>query len=76
MSFKSQVVRKAVDITPGTPYDFAEYLYVGVSGDVVVTQADGTTATYKDLSAGYWHPIASSNIVSSGTTATNMKAGY
>ena len=76
MSFKSQIVQKAVDITPGTSYDESQFLYLGASGNVVVTQPDGTTTTYTDLAAGYWHPIASTNIVSSGTTATNMKAGY
>lgn len=66
---------KAWDVTPGTSYDQARGLYVGVSGDVVVTQPDATTTTYTALAAGFWHPIYSTNIVASGTTATNIKAG-
>ena len=76
MSFKQTIVQKAVDVTPGTPYDLSQFLYVGVSGDVVVTQPDTTTTTYVDLAAGFWHPIASTNVVASGTDATNIKAGY
>ena len=45
MSFKQTIVQKAVDVTPGTPYDLSQFLYVGVSGDVVVTQPDTTTTT-------------------------------
>ncbi len=76
MSFKSQIVTKAVDITTDTPYDLAPFLYVGVSGDVVVVQDDDTTVTYKDLAAGFWHPIQSKEVETTNTTATNMKAGY
>ncbi len=68
-------IEKAWDVTPGTSYSKARGLYVGVTGNVVVTQPDATTTTYTGLAAGYWHPIYSTNIVASGTTATNIKAG-
>lgn len=60
-------------VTVDTAYgEFATWLYVGVSGDVNLTQWDGTTITLTGLAAGVWHPIYSVQINSSGTTATNI----
>jgi hypothetical protein len=55
--------------------EFATWLYVGVSGNVNITQWDGTTITLTGLVAGVWHPIYSTQINSSGTTATNLAWG-
>lgn len=76
MSFKSQIVQKAVDVTPDTPYSESQFLYIGSSGDLRVVQPDGTNTTYVGLAIGIWHPIASTMIIDSGTTADEIKVGY
>ena len=59
-----------------TPYgEFATWLYVGVTGNVNLTQWDGTTITLVGLAAGVWHPIYSLMINTAGTAATNILWG-
>ena len=53
---------------------FTRGIYVGGSGDVAVTMADGNTVTFKSLAAGIIHPICVTRIWSTGTTATNIVA--
>ncbi len=61
------------DVVLDTAYgEFATWLYVGVSGDVNLTEWDGTTITLTGLAAGVWHPIYSVMVNSAGTTATNL----
>jgi hypothetical protein len=56
-----------------TPYgEFATWLYVGVTGNVNITEWDGTTLTIVGLAAGVWHPIYSVQVNTAGTTATNI----
>lgn len=63
-------------VTVDVPFgEFATWLYVGVTGDVNITEWDGTTITMKGLAAGVWHPIYSIQVNSSGTTATNLLWG-
>lgn len=63
-------------VTPGTPYgEFATWLYVGGAGNVAITCWDGTTVTMTGLVAGIWHPIYSTAVNTSGTTATNLLWG-
>ena len=59
-------------ITPGTSYGFATWLYVGGAGNVSLTCWDGTTVTLTGLVAGVFHPIYSTNVNVSGTTATDL----
>ncbi len=51
-------------------------VYVGVSGDVKVTFASGSTATYVGLASGLIHPVSVTRVWSTGTTATNIVACY
>jgi hypothetical protein len=75
---------KAVAVTPDDNTDLTKpsgvigtkYLYVGVSGDVVVVTSGGDTATLKALSAGVFHPIQVKRVKSTGTTATSILAVY
>jgi hypothetical protein len=63
-------------VTLDTPYgEFATWLYVGVTGNVSLTEWDGTTITLVGLAAGVWHPIYSLQINSALTTATNILWG-
>lgn len=50
-------------------------LYVGGGGDVVLRpKSGGTTATFAGVAAGTFMPVTFYEIVSSGTTATDMVA--
>lgn len=59
-----------------TPYgEFATWLYIGVGGNVNITEWDGTTIVIVGLVAGVWHPIYSLQVQSASTTATNILWG-
>lgn len=49
-------------------------IYVGGEGDLNVIPAKGNTAvTLPGMAGGVWHGIAVRKIISSGTTATNLR---
>jgi hypothetical protein len=75
MSNQIGPIELAEDVTGGDTYDEQRGLYVGGTGDVVITQPSGNNTTYTALAAGVWHPICSIGIVATGTTATNIKVG-
>lgn len=63
-----------------TPSDSAtitktRQIYVGVSGDVAVTMADGGDVTFKSMPVGFFS-IGVVKIKATGTTATNILALY
>lgn len=63
-------------VTLDTAYgEFATWLYIGVAGNVNLTEWDGTTITLTGLAAGVWHPIYSTQINSAGTTASAIAWG-
>jgi len=71
----------AVDIssTDWSTQRITRGLLVGVSGDVVVQfcdDPDAGTVTLKNLAAGVWHPMQVQKVIKTGTTATNIVAGY
>lgn len=74
-------VARTAAVTPGTYYgingqvEFMRKMYVGVTGNVAYMQWDGTTQTLDNLAAGIWHDICSIQVISSGTTATNIVVG-
>jgi len=49
--------------------------YVGVSGDVAFVTSGGDTSIMTAASVG-WHPVNIKKILSTGTTATNLLAGW
>lgn len=53
-----------------------KYLYVGVSGNVVIITPSGDTVILKGLVAGMFHPIQATRIKSTNTTATDILALY
>lgn len=65
-------------ITPNdsTVIEATRGLYVGVSGDVVVTMADGGDVTFVGLAAGVIHALQVTKVKSTGTTATSIRALY
>ncbi len=82
--FKNQslpVTGPLVNLAAVTPSDSTDldYLtravFVGTSGNMVVHTADGTSVTLSSLTEG-WHPIRVARILATGTTATNIVAGW
>lgn len=51
-------------------------LYVGVSGDVKITDMAGTAITLVGLAAGIFHPVCAVQVYSTGTTATDIVGVY
>jgi len=51
-------------------------LYVGVSGDVVCLNDEGNAITFTGLASGIIHPIATTRVNATSTTATNIVACY
>jgi hypothetical protein len=47
-------------------------LYVGGAGDVAVKGADGVSATFPGVPAGVILPLKIVQVLSTGTTATNL----
>jgi hypothetical protein len=50
-------------------------LYVGVTGDIKVTMANGDVATFTNVAVGIF-PISVKQVWSTGTTATGLIALY
>jgi len=54
----------------------AEYLWVGASGDVVIT-TNGSDVTLGAVVAGVWHPMPPfTRLKATNTTATGVHVGY
>ena len=68
-----------VSVTPSdvsTLTTSSRAIYVGVSGDVKITDVDGNTTTLTSLAAGVFHPVRAAQIWATGTTATFIVIGY
>ena len=66
------------EVTPDDDTDLpyvTRTIYVGTSGDMEVTTAGGEDVTLANLPVG-WHPIRVSRIHATGTTATDIVAGW
>lgn len=68
---------KALSVTPSdaTILEVTRSLYVGVTGDLAVHTADGQTITFKNAAVGY-HPLQVDQVMSTGTTASQIIALY
>jgi hypothetical protein len=66
--------RVAIDAKAVTPSDSAanvfSRLYVGGTGNVALVTADGTTVTFSGVPAGGYIDVATSQVLSTNTTAT------
>lgn len=69
------------DVTNNVPYgtngrtEFANWLYVGTTGNISYVKWDGTTQVLTNVSAGIWHNIFSIMVNSTGTTASGLVWG-
>lgn len=57
----------AVNAVP--TFGVARAIYVGVSGNLKIDCADGSSITLTALAAGQWHPIACAKVYNVGSTA-------
>ena len=77
---QTEPAKGAAAVTPNDSTDLTYQtrgLYVGVSGDVVVTmvdQADGANVTFTGLAGGVVHPLEVKRVWNTNTTATNIVA--
>ncbi len=68
----------AIDISPDDGADLtvtSRALYVGGAGDVRLTLAGGRTVTLRAVQVG-WHPVRARRVWATGTTATDIVAGW
>lgn len=69
------------NVTLDTPYgpngqvEFATRLWVGTTGSVSYVKWDGTTQVLNGVIAGMWHNIYSTQVNTSGTSATEIVWG-
>lgn len=62
-------------VTLDTPYgEFANWLYVGSSGDVSIIKWDGTNQVLADMPVG-WHRMGTIGVNASGTNAGDLVWG-
>jgi hypothetical protein len=70
--------RQLVEVVPNDTVDIeaiTQWLYVGGAGDLRVTAVEGNTVTLVNVFPG-WHAIEVSRVHATGTTATNIVAGW
>lgn len=70
------IIYRAEAVTPSdaTTIDTTSSLYVGVSGDIVVTMPAGNDVTFEGIQG--FVPIRVSAVKATGTTATGIVACY
>lgn len=69
-------VVRSFPATLDMPYgEFMRGIYVGIGGDVSITQWDGTVVVLPNLAQGQWHYHGSIMINSVGTTASGIFVG-
>lgn len=79
MSKEYQGTQYAVDVTPSDTVDLPggkpRAVYVGGEGNLAVRWENGTSTTYNNVPVGQFliEPV---RILSTGTTATNIRAEY
>lgn len=74
-----QPINSGLAVTPSDTVNqtgFPRGLYIGTAGTVTLVSAAGTIDVYTGLATGIWHPIRFTRVNATGTTATNILAGY
>ena len=68
---------QAITKSDSTEYEPTRAIMVGVAGNLAIIGSDDTSAvTLVAVAAGVWHPISATKIMSTNTTATDIKAGW
>ncbi len=56
-----------------TVFDAPQAIYVGTGGDIALRLiGDSTTAVYKNVPSGTWMPMLADQVLSTGTTASDI----
>ena len=79
MSLMQDPVTKTAAVTPSDTTNLGPVrgIYAGVSGNIAVRcKGDAAPTTLVGIAAGVWHPMRAEYIYSTGTTATDIVAGY
>lgn len=78
MSTRQDPARNAAAVTKSDSTVIAQTdgLYIGGAGDVAVTMKGGGSVTFIGVTAGQILPIMVTQVLSTGTTATNIVALY
>lgn len=65
-------------VTPSnsTTLAITRALFIGTSGDVAVTMADGQTVTFVSVASGAVLPVQVEKVLATGTTASDILALY
>lgn len=73
MTFNEGIPTRAAAVTPSDATQiFAAALYVGGAGDVAVVTEGGDTVTFPACPVGLIIPVRVRQVLSTGTTATNI----
>jgi len=63
----------AVTKSDATVFDEESAIYIGGAGDIALVLAGSSTSvTYVGVLAGTWLPVNAKQVLSTGTTATNI----
>lgn len=74
--FVSITPSDTVDVPRDANGDFPSALYVGVTGNVSVVGADGSSAVLQNVAAGIPLPVRVRRVNATGTTATGLVGIY
>jgi hypothetical protein len=69
------VATRHADVTASdvTVFDQEQAIYVGTGGDIALVLVGSSTAvTYKNVPDGTWMPVLAKQVLSTGTTASNI----
>ena len=63
----------AVTASDVTEFDAPQAVYVGTGGDIALVLVGSSTAvTYKNVADGTWMPVLAIQVLSTGTTASDI----
>ena len=75
-SFRAITPSDSVDLVRNAAGEFPASIYAGVAGNISVVGADGESAVFQNVPAGYPLPIRARRINATGTTATGLIGIY
>lgn len=69
------VATRHADVTPSdaTVFDSPQAIYVGTAGDIALRLiGSSTTVVYHNVPSGTWMPVLADQVLSTGTTASDI----
>ncbi len=68
-----------LEVTPSNTEDLPEFavaIYIGTTGNLAVRNSRNQTVIMKGIVAGVWHPVRTTRILATNTTATDILIQY